>query len=78
MRMVVALNELAKSKGITLAELSLAWILARKEYIVPIPGARHPDRVSLNAAAADIVLSEGDLARMLDNIPTGAIGGRGM
>ncbi|MGW0855542.1 aldo/keto reductase [Streptomyces sp. NPDC002690] len=66
----------ARSKGISLAQLALAWLLAKREYIVPIPGSRNPDRVAHNIAAADLALTTEDLARIDALAPEGGIGGR--
>lgn len=74
---VEQLTELAKSHGATVSQLALAWLLAQKDYIVPIPGSRNPDRVTDNIAAADLNLSAADLARITDIAPTGGHGGRG-
>ncbi len=60
----------------TLAQLSLAWLLARKDYIVPIPGSRNADRVAQNIAAADITLTAADLDRIQQIAPNGGTGGR--
>lgn len=51
------LTVLGEEKGATPGELSLAWILHQKTYIVPIPGMRSSKRIVENAKAADIVLS---------------------
>lgn len=69
------LTKLAESKGTTLSKLSLAWLLAKKDYIVPIPGSRNPDRVAENIAAADLTLTAEDLARIAEIAPEGGIGG---
>jgi aryl-alcohol dehydrogenase-like predicted oxidoreductase len=66
----------AETKGVTLAQLALAWLLAKKDYIVPIPGSRNPDRVARNIAAADVVLTAEDLARIAEIVPDGGVGGR--
>ncbi len=71
-----ALSELAHEKGITLAQLSLAWVLAQGDDVVPIPGSRNADRVEENLAAADVELTAEDLARIREVSPTGGIGGR--
>lgn len=42
--------------GLSSAQLSLAWLLARQPWIVPIPGSRNMQRVSENAGAADVRL----------------------
>ncbi|MFC4605412.1 aldo/keto reductase [Rhodococcus kronopolitis] len=70
------LTALAAGKGVTLAQLSLAWLLTRKDYIVPIPGSRNPQRVAQNVTAAELVLTPGDLAVIEQIAPTGGVGGR--
>ncbi|WP_367820462.1 MULTISPECIES: aldo/keto reductase [unclassified Microbacterium] len=54
------LSELAQSKGATLSQLSLAWLLARKPFIVPIPGSRNADRVTEITIATDLLLTPED------------------
>ncbi|WP_413602527.1 aldo/keto reductase [Curtobacterium sp. Curtsp57] len=61
---VAGLTELADAKGISLSQLALAWILAQREDIVPIPGSRNPGRVAENVAAAEITFTEDELARI--------------
>ena len=70
------LSALADSKGVTLAQLSLAWLLTRKDYVVPIPGSRNPQRVEQNVTAAELVLTSEDLAVIERIAPTGGVGGR--
>ena len=72
------LGELAAGKGATLSQLALAWLLAQRDYVVPIPGSRNPRRVDENVAAAGITLTEGDLARIAEIAPDGGIGSRGV
>lgn len=74
---VTQLTQLAKTHGATVSQLALAWLLAQKDYIVPIPGSRNPDRVTENIAAADLTLAAADLARIIDIAPAGGHGGRG-
>lgn len=74
-RQLEGLRQLARSRGITPAQLSLAWLLARGHDIVPIPGTRHPARVIENAAAAQILLSEDDLRLIDSTIPDTAWAG---
>jgi aryl-alcohol dehydrogenase-like predicted oxidoreductase len=52
---------LAKAKGVTPAQIALAWILARKPWIVPIPGTTKQHRLEENIGAAGVVLSTADL-----------------
>ncbi|GAA1062375.1 aldo/keto reductase [Agromyces bracchium] len=70
---VTELTELAESKGVTLAQLSIAWLLAQKGDIVPIPGSRNPERVAENLAAAQLELSDADLARIARIAPGGGV-----
>ncbi len=74
--LVAELAVIAENKGITLSQLALAWLLAQKDYIVPIPGSKNPDRVAENIAAASIELTPNDLARIDAIVPHGAIGPR--
>ena len=57
-------HDLASEKGVTPAQIALAWILARKPWIVPIPGTRKLSRLQENMAAADVVLTQDELARI--------------
>lgn len=70
------LGELAASKGATVAQLALAWILAQGEHIVPIPGTRSAKRVEENVGAADLSLTSADLDRIAEILPTGGFGSR--
>jgi len=65
------LGEVAASKGISLSQLALAWLLAQKPYIVPIPGSRNPGRVSENNAAAQVELSADELAAVAQIMANG-------
>lgn len=56
------LHRLAAEKNATPAQISLAWMLCKKPYIVPIPGTRKLNRLQENAGAADIVLSAAEVA----------------
>jgi aryl-alcohol dehydrogenase-like predicted oxidoreductase len=58
------INRFAKEKGATAAQISLAWMLAQKPYIVPIPGTRKPERLIENARSAEVVLSAGEVSRI--------------
>lgn len=73
---VKQLAELASGKGVSLAQLSLAWLLARKKYIVPIPGSRSTARVAANVASAELSLTPGELATIDAIAPDGGIGRR--
>ena len=70
------LSALAATKGGTVTQLALAWILAQGEDIVPIPGTRSPTRVAENAASAGMELSGDDLAAIKEILPNGGFGPR--
>lgn len=58
---VDAINVVAKRKNVTAAQIALAWLLAQKPWIAPIPGTTKLHRVEENIAAADIALDAEDL-----------------
>jgi aryl-alcohol dehydrogenase-like predicted oxidoreductase len=62
--LVDAVTALATARGCTPAQLALAWLLSRSPQIVPIPGTRSIARLDENAAAAHIVLTADELARI--------------
>jgi aryl-alcohol dehydrogenase-like predicted oxidoreductase len=62
--LVAALETMAAQKGVTTAQLALAWVLNQADFIVPIPGARKIHHLEQNVAAADIVLSADELATL--------------
>jgi aryl-alcohol dehydrogenase-like predicted oxidoreductase len=68
-RIVAKVEEIAQEKGITPAQLALAWVLAQGDDIVPIPGTKRRKYLEENAAAADVELTEEDLARIDDELP---------
>ena len=59
--LVEVLGRIADSKGATRAQVALAWLLAQKPWIVPIPGTTKLHRLEENLGAADVELSPGDL-----------------
>ncbi|WP_055048513.1 aldo/keto reductase [Devosia sp. A16] len=70
------LTELAVSKGATVSQLALAWLLAQGNDIVPIPGTRQIARLEENVGSADLLLSAEDLARINEILPEGGFGAR--
>ncbi|MGH7022307.1 MAG: aldo/keto reductase [Caulobacteraceae bacterium] len=64
MALVDVLTQIAAGKGATPAQLALAWLLARKPWIVPIPGTTKLHRLEENLGAADVVLSATDLQQI--------------
>jgi len=62
--LVELLGSIAKDKGATSAQIALAWLLARKPWIVPIPGTTKLQRLEENIGAADIDLSDKDVNKI--------------
>ncbi|KKB11154.1 aldo/keto reductase [Devosia geojensis] len=62
--LVSLLEEMAGEKGVTAAQLALAWVVNQADFIVPIPGARRIEHLEQNVAAAGIVLSPEELATL--------------
>lgn len=73
--LVEAVRDIAADKGVTAAQLALAWVLARGEHLVPIPGTRRIRTLEENAAATEITLTPEDLARIEAVFPKGAASG---
>lgn len=70
--LVDALASIAQAKGVTPAQVALAWLLAQQPWIVPIPGTTKLHRLEENLGAARVVLDAGDLrhiAELLDAVP---------
>jgi len=55
------LRDLGARKGISPAQIALAWLMMQKPYIVPIPGAQKPEHLDDNLPAADVTLNADDL-----------------
>ena len=73
--LVEALAALARAKGATAAQLALAWVMSRGDDVVPIPGTKRRRWLRENAAAADVGLSEDDVAAIEAAVPRGAVVG---
>jgi len=73
--LVNALRAVAEPKGITVAQLALAWMLGRGADVVPLVGARHRGQLTEALGAREVDLSPGDLARIEQAVPVGAAAG---
>ena len=73
--LVDAVRSVADANGVTPAQLALAWVLARGEDIVPIPGTKRRRYLDQNISALEIVLSAADLAAIDAAFPAGAVAG---
>ncbi|MDU4694534.1 MAG: aldo/keto reductase [Paenibacillus sp.] len=74
-KVVSLIERMASLKGCTPAQLSLAWLLAQGEQIVPIPGTKRLDRVLENLGALEVTLSADDLAEIERISPKGVTAG---
>ncbi len=75
LELVDKVNEFAKARGATPAQVALAWLLAQGEDIVPIPGTRSTKRLLENIGAAEVKLTAEDLAELEAVFPLGATAG---
>jgi aryl-alcohol dehydrogenase-like predicted oxidoreductase len=73
--LVRSLEEIARERHCTLGQLALAWLLARGDDIVPIPGTKRKERLLENIGALSVKLTADDLAQISDSIPVGAAAG---
>jgi aryl-alcohol dehydrogenase-like predicted oxidoreductase len=73
--LVAELERLAGERGVTAAQLALAWLLAQSETIIPIPGARRLVHLEENVTAGDIVLNKAELAAIAAAVPESAVTG---
>lgn len=62
------IGKIAETKNATPAQIALAWVLAQKPWIVPIPGTRKLDRLEENIAAVDVELTEDELAMLNETL----------
>ena len=73
--LVAAISAIAADKGVTAAQLALAWVMAQGEDLIPIPGTRRVATLEQNIAATEVVLTAEDLARIEGVFPKGAASG---
>ncbi|CAN5595395.1 aldo/keto reductase [soil metagenome] len=73
--LVDEVRTIADNKGVTPAQLALAWLLAQGDDVVPIPGTKRQRRVEENAGAAHLELTDADLAQIEEVSPAGAAAG---
>jgi len=65
---VALIETIAKAKAVTPAQVALAWVLAQKPWIVPIPGSTNVSRIAENCGAASVVLTQDDLQTINDGV----------
>ena len=59
--LIELIRDIANKKNIKMSQVALAWVLAQKPFIVPIPGTRNLERLKDNISSADVILSEEEL-----------------
>jgi aryl-alcohol dehydrogenase-like predicted oxidoreductase len=72
LKLAAQVAKIAEEKQVTPAQLALAWVLARGEEIVPIPGTKRREYLEQNAGAADVELTDEDLDRIDAELPRAA------
>ncbi|WP_434140129.1 aldo/keto reductase [Pseudomonas luteola] len=75
LKLADTLKVIAQEKGVTAAQMAIAWVLARGEDIVPLVGARTRERLHESLGALDIMLTAEELARIEQAIPANAAAG---
>jgi len=75
LQLVERVEEMAATKGVTAAQLALAWVLAQGDDVVPIPGTKRRTNLEENVAADDISLTPEELRRIDEVLPVGAAAG---
>lgn len=76
MKFVEVIDSMAQSKGVSKAQVALAWILSQNDEITAIPGTRKIHRLEENLGALNVELTENDLAIINEHIPTETVGER--
>ena len=69
------IGEIAREKGVTSAQLALAWVLAQGEEVIPIPGTSNAQRLEENVRSADVALTTDELNRLEQVAPEGVAAG---
>lgn len=76
LKFVEVIEQIAESKGMTKAQVALAWILNQNDEITVIPGTRKMNRLQENLRAFEVDLTEEDLATIEAHVPSGTVGAR--
>ncbi|MDH6575327.1 aldo/keto reductase [Kitasatospora sp. MAP5-34] len=75
LNLVEALRTIAEAKGVSVAQVAIAWVASRGEDIVPLVGARRRDRLAEALGALDVTLTQADLDAIEAAVPAGAAAG---
>jgi len=71
-KLVERLEDVAKARELSAAHIALAWLLAKGDFIVPIPGTNHTANVEQNAAAAEVELTANEVSELDEMFAIGA------
>ena len=74
-QIVAKLKEIAASKGVTLVQLAIAWVMAKGNFIVPVVGARTRAQLVESLGALQVKLTVDDIAALENAVPIGAVAG---
>ncbi|MEK1852950.1 MAG: aldo/keto reductase [Phyllobacterium sp.] len=73
--LVTALQKIAEAKGVTVAQIAIAWVASQGDDIIPLVGARRRDRLTEALGALDVKLTPEDMAAIETAVPKGAAAG---
>lgn len=76
LKFVEIISRLAENKGMTKAQVALAWILSQNDEITTIPGTRKIHRLEENFGALDVKLTDADIATIAAHLPSVTVGAR--
>jgi aryl-alcohol dehydrogenase-like predicted oxidoreductase len=76
LKFVEVVDHIAQNKGVTKAQIALAWILSQNDEITTIPGTRKVHRLEENLGALNVELTNADLATIEEHIPSVTVGNR--
>ncbi len=76
LKFVEVIDQIAQSKGISKAQVALAWVMSKNDEILTIPGTRKIHRLEENLGAFNVELTQTDLAVIEENMPSKTIGNR--
>ncbi len=76
LKFVDLVDQIAQSKGVSKAQVALAWILSQNDEITTIPGTRKINRLEENMGALDVELSQSDLSVIEESLPSSTVGER--
>jgi aryl-alcohol dehydrogenase-like predicted oxidoreductase len=75
LELLASLEAIAEERGVTAAQLAIAWVASRGEDIIPLIGTKRRERLAEALIALDLVLSDDDLAAIEAAVPAGAVTG---